>query len=130
MEFKKHALILAVIEGLQARKSRTGKTHVQKTLFFLKETTAVDVPFEFILYKHGPYSFDIEPEIEQMKSYAAIEIEPSGGYGVELAPSQNADFVKRKQLLTDGDTATIHRVCEFVDTQGVVNFERENDSTM
>ena len=93
MEFRKHAFILEVINGLKAGGSWAGKTHVQKTLFLVNEATPVQVPFEFVLYKHGPYSFDIENELEQMKSYYAIAMMPVSSYGVVLKPSENADVM-------------------------------------
>jgi uncharacterized protein YwgA len=77
MQFKKHAFILAVIDGLHRHGSWTGKTHVQKALSLLRDSGRVPVPFQFVLYKHGPYSFDVEAELEQMQSYGAIAVEPN-----------------------------------------------------
>lgn len=76
MEFKKHAFILAVIESLQKHGSRTGETHIQKALSLLHDSGLTKVPFDFVLYKHGPYSFDVETELEEMKSYGAVTVEP------------------------------------------------------
>ena len=63
MDFKKHAIILAVIDALHRHGSWTGKTHVQKALSLLRDAGSTEVPFQFVLYKHGPYSFDIEDEL-------------------------------------------------------------------
>ena len=41
MQFKQHAIILAVIEALHRHNSWTGKTHVQKTISLLHEVTGV-----------------------------------------------------------------------------------------
>ena len=57
MDFKKHAFILAVIESLHKYGSWTGKTHVHKSLSLLRDRGNIDVPFSFVLYRHGPYSF-------------------------------------------------------------------------
>ena len=45
MNFQKHAVILAVIEGLKNAGSWTGKTHVQKSLFLAQAARAFEVPF-------------------------------------------------------------------------------------
>lgn len=124
MEFKKHAFILEVINGLKAGGSWTGKTHVQKTMFLVSEATPIQIPFEFVLYKHGPYSFDIETELEQMKSYNAIVVQPMSGYGVELKPSENAALVARLSLLSPTEKENVAEICRFVGSKGVVELER------
>ena len=124
MEFKKHAYILEVINGLKENSSWTGKTHVQKTMFLVNEATAVPVPFEFVLYKHGPYSFDIENELEQMKSYDAIAVQPISSYGVELKPSRNAEMVTLFSPLPTQEKDSIDQICRFVGAKGVIELER------
>lgn len=124
MEFKKHALILEVINGLKTAGSWTGKTHVQKTMFLVSEATPIQVPFEFVLYKHGPYSFDIENELEQMKSYDAVVVQPISGYGVELKPSENAALVGQIAPLSASEKESVNEICRFVGSKGVVELER------
>ena len=124
MEFRKHAFILEVIQGLKAVANWTGKTHVQKTLFLVNEATPVQVPFDFVLYKHGPYSFDVETELEQMKSYDAIAIQPISSYGVILNPSGNADVVDLLGSITQAEKDSIQEICRFVGSKGVVDLER------
>ena len=96
MQFDKHALILAVVEGLNQQESWTGKTHVQKALFLMDAAGLLKAPFHFVLYKHGPFMTDFEAELEQMKSYAALKSDTvEGWYGVRLSPGMNAALVKR-----------------------------------
>jgi hypothetical protein len=125
MQFGKHALILAAVEGLQRHGSRTGKTHVQKSLFLSDASGVLKAPFNFVLYKHGPYSFDFETELEQMKSYAALNSDTvEGWYGVRLSPGMNASLVKRVAPLPDATQEAIEFVCRFVGNKGVVELER------
>ena len=124
MDFKKHALILEVVETLHKQNSWTGKTHVQKTLFLMEAIASVSLPFDFILYKHGPYSFDIESEMEEMKGYFALTSVPVPGYGVTLNPGEKADFIRQKASLTPKEKKGIERVCKFVGTKDVRELER------
>src|SRR6476659_7928327 len=120
MHFKKHAFILAVIDALRRHGSWTGKTHVQKALSLLRDSGLVPVPFQFVLYKHGPYSFDIEAELEQMQSYGAVAVEPNaGGYGVVLRPDEMAGFVRDRASLSGDEAQAIEDVCRFVGTRNV-----------
>lgn len=125
MEYSKHSTILAVVEGLLRRGSWTGKTHVQKALSLLSDARLIPPQFDFVLYKHGPYSFDVENEIEQMRSYEAVNIYANpNGYGVTIRPGTNAFFVKRQAPLSAGHQAAIEKVCEFVDARSVTVLER------
>jgi hypothetical protein len=125
MNYRKPALVLAVIRKLRAHGSWTGKTHVQKSLFLLRSTSQIDVPFSYVLYKHGPYSFELEAEIEQMRSYAAITAEPDPeGYGVVLKPGPRTDFVERGAHLDEVEEAQISRICSFVGRRNVSDLER------
>lgn len=125
MDFRKHAIILAVIEALHRHGSWTGKTHVQKALSLLRDARTADVPFQFVLYKHGPYSFDIEDELEQMQSYGAIAVEPNpAGYGVVLQSSSGARLVSGFATLMEREKQAIEEVCEFVGNRTVGELER------
>ena len=125
MQFDKHALILAAVEGLRRHGSRAGKTHVQKSLFLSDASGVLKAPFNFVLYKHGPNSFDFETELEQMKSYSALNSDTvEGWYGVRLSPGMNALLVKRVAPLPDETQKAIEFVCRFVGTKGVVELER------
>ncbi|MGK7346054.1 MAG: hypothetical protein ACNS63_09630 [Candidatus Nitrospinota bacterium M3_3B_026] len=125
MQFKRHAFILAIIDSLHKHGSWTGKTHVQKALSLLRDSGKVDLPFEFVLYRHGPYSFDVESELEQMQSYGAVRIEPNvAGYGVVLHPGEMADFVNSIEKLSTEELEAIEDVCEFIGLQPVKVLER------
>ena len=125
MNFKKQVYILAVVESLQANGSWTGKTHVNKALSLLRDYAKVDVPFNFVLYKHGPYSFDIEAELEQMQSYGALTVDPDAqGFGVTLQTGEMADFVHENAELPAATVKAIENVCSFVGSRNVAELER------
>lgn len=125
MEFRSQAIILSIVERLLSHGSWTGKTHVQKALSLLSESGRLNVPFEFVLYKHGPYSFDVESELEQMRSFGAVEVERNDdGYGVVLRPSARADYVKQSFQLSPDEESEIERICEFVGSRNVTELER------
>jgi hypothetical protein len=124
MQFDKHALILAVVEGLNQQESWTGKTHVQKALFLMDAAGLLKAPFHFVLYKHGPFMTDFEAELEQMKSYAALKSDTvEGWYGVRLSPGMNAALVKRMSPVPEATLKAVGFVCQFVGRRGVVELE-------
>ena len=125
MDFAKHALILAMIEGLRAHGNRTGKTHVIKGLFLGKAAGVLEVPFDFFLYKHGPYSTDVEENLEEMISYGAVAVDPAfDGYGVILRPGEKADFAQARAPLRPETREGIGRICQFIQGKNAGQLER------
>jgi uncharacterized protein YwgA len=125
MDFQRQALVLEMIETLRRKGSRTGKAHIIKGFFLAKAAGLLDLPFQFFLYKHGPYSTDIEETIEQMKGYGAAEVEPAfDGYGVLLSPGCNATFVEHLAPLPEQAVEGIQKVCEFLCHRNASQLER------
>jgi len=58
-KFQQDAIIITLIDKLEERGSWCGKTHILKATYFLKELMNVPLDAKFILYKHGPFSFDL-----------------------------------------------------------------------
>jgi uncharacterized protein YwgA len=124
MDFRKHAFVLAIVDCLHENGSWTGKTHVQKSLSLLRDRREIEVPFDFVLYRHGPYSFEVESAIEEMRSYGAIEIEPVPGYGVVLRRGPMARYVTDQGQLSKIEIDAINEVCAYVDGRNVLELER------
>jgi uncharacterized protein YwgA len=58
-EAQNRAILVTLIKSLRSKGSWCGETHIQKAAFFLQQLTGVPIDFDFILYKHGPFSFDL-----------------------------------------------------------------------
>ena len=64
--FKLQAVVASLVENLGQRGSWCGETHIQKATYFLSAMAGLPVNYEFILYKHGPYSFDLHADLVAM----------------------------------------------------------------
>jgi uncharacterized protein YwgA len=125
MNFQNHALILEMIEQLNRWGGSSGKTHVQKGLFLLQAVRpSSSIPFLYVLYKHGPYSFQVEHELEEMKSYAAITSRPVLDYGFAFAPGLMAGFIHGKVRISDLQKRRIGKVCQFISQKSAAELER------
>jgi hypothetical protein len=70
------AIITRLTELLSDRGSWCGETHVQKAAYFLQELTGVPTGFDFVLYKHGPFSFDLRGAIAGYRADDLVSIVP------------------------------------------------------
>lgn len=109
---ERDAIILTLVEELRRQDSWCGETHVQKAMYFLQEMAGVPTGFEFILYKHGPFSFDLRDELTAMRADRMVDLKfvhPS--YGPSLEPAASAPRVLD---LGRGAVADARRAVEFV----------------
>lgn len=107
-KWDKRALVLALIDALRASGSRCGETHVQKSFYVLQTMSKVPSNFNFILYKHGPFSFDLQEFLHELRGDNLIADMPTGlPYGTMLAvtpqgkqiESLRADLINRYKRL-------------------------------
>jgi len=89
------ALITTLIEKLRDHGSWCGETHIQKNTYFLQELMKVPLGFEFILYKHGPFSFDLRDELTSLRADELITLEPQWPYGPRIITTSQSDYIQK-----------------------------------
>jgi hypothetical protein len=95
-QFQKASVVLMLGKQLRSQGSWTGETHVQKATYILQELLGVPTGFEFILYKHGPFSFDLRALLSSMEADRFIRWEPQYPYGPSMEPGESADQLLRQ----------------------------------
>lgn len=95
-EMDKRALLVFLVEKMKNGGSWCGETHIQKCVYFLQRLLTVPMKYNFILYKHGPYSFDLTDEITFLKGNAFLELHPRLPYGPSLSPGRFSTILKKK----------------------------------
>jgi uncharacterized protein YwgA len=100
--FERSALIGTLVQELRHNGSWCGETHVQKGTFLLQELERVSLEYDFILYKHGPFSFALSDELGVMRGYGLLALEPSReGFRPRIAETEGAlrNFARHEQLI-------------------------------
>ena len=92
---KRSAIVLSLIEHLREEGNWCGETHIQKTTYFLQELLEVPLGFKFILYKHGPYSFDLSDELMAMRADMLIQLKSQQPYGPSIVPGPTSEQLKK-----------------------------------
>jgi len=79
------AIIVDLIQKLRKRGSWCGETHLQKGLYILQDLLKSNFGYKFIIYKHGPFSFELKSELSGMRASGIIELVfPREGYGPSI----------------------------------------------
>lgn len=95
---KKAAILTTLTRKLLDHDSWCGETHLQKAVYLLLELFKVPMDFKFILYRHGPFSFDLRDEITSLRADGLLRLEPQPyPYGPKLVPDEQR-CVKLKKL--------------------------------
>ncbi|HHY37492.1 MAG TPA: hypothetical protein GX507_00940 [Clostridia bacterium] len=119
-------VILSLIEEMGRAGSWCGETHVQKCSYFLQAMLGVPMGFHFILYKHGPFSFELRDELTAMRADGLLSIQiKRASYGPSLTLGRNAHVVRRiSDNVIRNYTGQIEFVARWLSTKGVAELER------
>ena len=121
----KRALLAFLIESMNATKSWCGETQVQKSVFFLQALFDPPLDYDYVIYKHGPYSFDLHDELTAMRANALVMLEPNPPYGPRFKPGPLAEGVASRFPRTrERHKAAVNFVAERIATLQVVDLER------
>lgn len=88
---QKAALITRLLQNLREKGSWCGETHAQKASFLAQDLMKIPLGFEFILYKHGPFSFDLRDELTSLRADGLVRLEPQWPYGPSILPTDLAE---------------------------------------
>lgn len=124
-ELERRAVLARLIDQMDKSGSWNGETHIQKAVYFLQTATGVPTNLGFVLYKHGPYSFDLHDELVWMKADQFIGIRPKYPYGpsfhlAELGSVMLSRFPKMASRFTGQIKFVANEFCEMQ----VVELER------
>lgn len=88
------ALVVKLAKRLRDHGSWCGETHLQKALYILQDVSKSNFGYKYVIYKHGPYSFDLNNELAAMRSANILEFQfPRDGYGPSIVPTKFGDRV-------------------------------------
>ena len=120
------AIVLELMGALRSRGSWCGETHVQKCVYLIQEGLKVPSKFEFVLYKYGPYSFELHDLLGEMRADLLLDRETRPDpYGPTLKPSASgANLLRRLESTTGPYRAAIALVAEEFGGRGVSDLER------
>lgn len=124
-EIKQQAVLLALLEAMREHGSWRGETHLQKCTFFLQEGLSVPLDFDFVLYKHGPFSFDLHELLGEMRAKLLVKLSPQYPYGPSLEPGPSSNTLKTGFPRTIAlYSSQINFVAERIAPRSVVDLER------
>ena len=75
------AVISNLADRLWKKGSWCGETHIQKAGYFLQELLEVPLGFDFVMYKHGPFSFDLRDELTSLRADGFLELLVQSSFG-------------------------------------------------
>ena len=120
------AVVLKLLGALGERSAWHGASHLQKTAYFLQELAGAELDYDFILYKHGPFSFDLRDEITEMLTYDLMKVVPNPPpYGPNLISSDaGLQLQEQESQAVVRHTSAVQFVAKHLGDKGVVKLER------
>jgi uncharacterized protein YwgA len=120
-----YAIVGLIVRQLRENGSWCGETHIQKAAYVAKAVFGVPLSADFVLYKHGPFSFDLNAILSSMRADKVLSLVPQGHYGPSIKSEPAMEFVFKKfegQLSGVGEK--IEKVAKFFGSKNVADLER------
>jgi uncharacterized protein YwgA len=126
MERTQRLVVLSQLaSAMRARESWCGETHLQKAVYLLQALLHVDTGYEYVLYKHGPYCFDLHDDLNAMIADGLLEMEPRPPYRPALFPTTTAEgLVERFGKTAERYRRSIDFVADKIGQADVWELER------
>jgi hypothetical protein len=123
--FKRQAVILALLDSMKRNDSWCGETHLQKCAFFLERGLKVPLDLGFVLYKYGPFSFDLRELLGEMRANFLLSVEPRAPYGPSLVVSESGKaLMERFPKTIRENKESIEFVSDKLGSRSVAELER------
>jgi len=118
------AILSTLAEELLEIGSWCGETHLQKATFFLQHMLKVPTEWDFVLYRYGPFSFELRDELTAMRADQLLELIPMQPYGPRLLPTGQSKTLRQRFSKTLRDYGKqIAFVAQELGTKGVTELE-------
>jgi hypothetical protein len=96
-QHKRAAIISTLTDELHAQGSWTGETHLQKGVYLLQEMLGVPMDVEFVLFKHGPFSFQLREELGDLRSQQVLNlVSQRRPYGPRFYSDEGAEQLRER----------------------------------
>ncbi|HVY18771.1 MAG TPA: hypothetical protein VHA70_01655 [Bauldia sp.] len=120
----RYAIVLRMARELISRGSWCGETHLQKSIYLLEKFLGKDFDYDFILYKHGPFSFELRSELAAMRgaNLFAFAIRDQR-YGPTVVPTDFGGKIEQSQDLREVEPF-IRFVADWIAKCHVAELER------
>ncbi len=93
------ALIVDLLKKLHEHGSWCGETHIQKAMYISQDLAKANFGYKFVMYKHGPFSFDLKDELSAMRANGIIEfVFPQQDYGPSIRVTKFGERVYKMNL--------------------------------
>jgi hypothetical protein len=120
------AIFILLNKEMNRQDSWSGETHLQKATFVLQELLGAKTGYDFILYKHGPFSFEVRDDISLMRANGLLDLvvrDPQ--YGPSYLPTAFADtFLERFPKTVAEHKAQIEFVAKNLGPKNVSELEK------
>ena len=120
-----NAVVVSLVGEMLENGSWCGETHIQKVAYFLQRLMGVPIGYNFVLYKHGPYSFELHDDLTAMRANHFLKIKSRDPYGPSFWIGDLGGAVTNRFPNTLGQFKPhIEFIANELGDKGVVQLER------
>lgn len=122
---EQYATCLRLVKALSERGSWCGETHIQKSSYVMQTLRMGEPVWDFVLYKHGPYSFDLHATIDELRQMDFLTFIVQPPYGPQIRLSENGkSLLKKLDTKASEYNEDIEKAANLLADKGVQQLEK------
>jgi uncharacterized protein YwgA len=122
---QRFSVIIELADEIRKAGSWSGETNLQKSLYFLQELFHVETDYQFVLYRHGPFSFELRDDLQVLQASGLVELVPIPPYGPQIRPTAaSGDLQGHFPKTMAGVAPAIGFVADHLGNRDVLQLER------
>ena len=118
-QIERRELVCHLVDSMRQHDSWAGETHIQKCVMFLQKLMDVPTGYRFVLYLHGPFSFDLRNELALMRARLQLDVEPNPSYGPSFTLGVRGKLALRSSTGYEDAIGVIAREVSVKDTRAL-----------
>lgn len=122
--FEEIPTLLFTVKQLKEAGSWSGETHIQKTMYLCQKASDVGDVYKFVLYKHGPFSFELSDRLQTLISDKIIEVETRPPYGPSLVIADDFKLDSIDKKFNNEVGRRVKDICAKFGRRSVAELER------
>ena len=88
------AVLTRLMEKLRQHDSPCGETQMQQAAFLLQKLANVPLDLQFVLYRYGPYCFELRDELTALRADGLVRLAPMGHKTHGFVPTDQSAYIQ------------------------------------
>ena len=121
---EQRAVLVRLIERLNNKGRGCNEVYIQRAVYVIQSLCRVNLDFSFVLYKYGPFSFDLQDELTICRADGLLSIETHAVVGATFAATELGRRLMGRFSVTNDFTVKFEELVTWVSECSITQLDK------